>query len=443
MAHNLQEQQQQQLVMDEMMEQILSMPSWSDSGRVAGAAPWDSFSGGMAGLETMVALLNTNNTTTTSSSINNGIISSSSLLDPGSLQVQDHGSTLLSQLKQQQQQEHEHHHHLVHDSCRISSISSNKNNGDSSSPVFERSDSTWCQQYASNLPLSFGKPGGGSGGDVLTEAQMLGKRIRDEQQQQQQQAASLMENLSAISGQDAGIFNTFGGHPGQTNLARTKSGQACQGLRTEIQEVPPPVSQQQPAAAIPGGAARPRVRARRGQATDPHSIAERLRRERIAERMKSLQELVPNSNKTDKASMLDEIIDYVKFLQLQVKVLSMSRLGNAGAVMTDLPPEDSNQFLAALGQNGAQDGIALTERQVAKLMEEDMGSAMQYLQNKGLCLMPIHLASNMSKTSNNSPPPPPPPPPPAQATKARKGVTISSSSAGKPSTVKNADISQS
>lgn len=38
--------------------------------------------------------------------------------------------------------------------------------------------------------------------------------------------------------------------------------------------------------------------------------------------MKALQELVPNSNKTDKASMLDEIIDYVKFLQLQVKVSS-------------------------------------------------------------------------------------------------------------------------
>ncbi|ONI29455.1 hypothetical protein PRUPE_1G199200 [Prunus persica] len=30
--------------------------------------------------------------------------------------------------------------------------------------------------------------------------------------------------------------------------------------------------------------------------------------------------------------MLDEIIDYVKFLQLQVKVLSMSRLGGAAAV---------------------------------------------------------------------------------------------------------------
>ena len=45
-----------------------------------------------------------------------------------------------------------------------------------------------------------------------------------------------------------------------------------------------------------------------------------LRRERIAERMKALQELVPNSNRLDKSSMLDDIIDYVKFLQLQAKV---------------------------------------------------------------------------------------------------------------------------
>ncbi|KAL5658231.1 hypothetical protein ACJX0J_031394, partial [Zea mays] len=91
------------------------------------------------------------------------------------------------------------------------------------------------------------------------------------------------------------------------------------------------MSQPQAGAAVGGAAAPPRqrVRARRGQATDPHSIAERLRRERIAERMKALQELVSNANKTDKASMLDEIIDYVKFLQLQVKVLSMSRLGGA------------------------------------------------------------------------------------------------------------------
>ncbi|XP_064963956.1 transcription factor UNE12 isoform X1 [Musa acuminata AAA Group] len=144
-------------------------------------------------------------------------------------------------------------------------------------------------------------------------------------------------------------------------------------------------------------APRPKVRARRGQATDPHSIAERLRRERIAERIRALQELVPNTNKTDRAAMLDEILDYVKFLRLQVKVLSMSRLGGAGAVaqlIADIP-------LAVEGEAGkggtnqqvwekwSTDG---TERQVAKLMEEDIGAAMQFLQSKALCMMPISLA---------------------------------------------------
>ncbi|KAL2338504.1 hypothetical protein Fmac_012950 [Flemingia macrophylla] len=160
---------------------------------------------------------------------------------------------------------------------------------------------------------------------------------------------------------------------------------------------PQPQSQPQPqpqtfgtsAPTSASGQAKQKVRARRGQATDPHSIAERLRRERIAERMKALQELVPNANKTDKASMLDEIIDYVKFLQLQVKVLSMSRLGGAAAVGA----------LVAENEKG-NESLALTEQQVAKLMEEDMGSAMQYLQGKGLCLMPISLATAISKPTS-------------------------------------------
>lgn len=167
---------------------------------------------------------------------------------------------------------------------------------------------------------------------------------------------------------------------------------------------------------------RQRVRARRGQATDPHSIAERLRRERIAERMKSLQELVPNANKTDKASMLDEIIDYVKFLQLQVKVLSMSRLGGAGSVapmVADISSEGGGDCIQSNGGGGASrnasgtqtaaassssnnnnnETMKVTEHQVAKLMEEDMGSAMQYLQGKGLCLMPISLATAISTST--------------------------------------------
>ncbi|KAL3835034.1 hypothetical protein ACJIZ3_009770 [Penstemon smallii] len=66
------------------------------------------------------------------------------------------------------------------------------------------------------------------------------------------------------------------------------------------------------------------VRARRGQATDAHSLAERVRREKIGERMQVLQDLVPGCNKvTGKAVMLDEIINYVQSLQRQVEFLSM------------------------------------------------------------------------------------------------------------------------
>ncbi|CAI9771245.1 unnamed protein product [Fraxinus pennsylvanica] len=66
------------------------------------------------------------------------------------------------------------------------------------------------------------------------------------------------------------------------------------------------------------------VRARRGQATDSHSLAERVRREKISKRMKLLQDIVPGCNKvTGKALMLDEIINYVQLLQRQVEFLSM------------------------------------------------------------------------------------------------------------------------
>nr|WAK86094.1 transcription factor bHLH48 [Nothapodytes nimmoniana] len=144
---------------------------------------------------------------------------------------------------------------------------------------------------------------------------------------------------------------------------------------------------------------RPRVRARRGQATDPHSIAERLRRERISERIKALQELVPSCNKTDRAAMLDEILDYVKFLRLQVKVLSMSRLGGTGAVaqlVADIPLQSVE---GDTGKNGPNQPVwekwsnEETEQDVVRLMEQGIGAAMQFLQSKSLCIMPISLAA--------------------------------------------------
>ncbi|CAN8318019.1 unnamed protein product [Cochlearia groenlandica] len=69
-----------------------------------------------------------------------------------------------------------------------------------------------------------------------------------------------------------------------------------------------------------------KIRAKRGCATHPRSIAERVRRTRISERMRKLQELVPNMDKqTNTADMLDLAVDYIKDLQRQYKILNENR----------------------------------------------------------------------------------------------------------------------
>lgn len=68
--------------------------------------------------------------------------------------------------------------------------------------------------------------------------------------------------------------------------------------------------------------AKANLRAKKRSATDPQSVAARHRRERISERLKNLQDLIPNGSKVDLVTMLEKAINYVKFLQLQVKVLT-------------------------------------------------------------------------------------------------------------------------
>ncbi|WOL08044.1 hypothetical protein Cni_G16796 [Canna indica] len=114
------------------------------------------------------------------------------------------------------------------------------------------------------------------------------------------------------------------------------------------------------------------VRARRGQATDSHSLAERARREKISERMKILQDLVPGCNKViGKASILDEIINYVQALQRQVEFLSMKlEAVNSGmnSTITAFPTKD-------FGVQGSTSSLAYS----SQTREYEQGSGTEWL----------------------------------------------------------------
>ncbi|KAG7622174.1 Myc-type basic helix-loop-helix (bHLH) domain, partial [Arabidopsis suecica] len=87
---------------------------------------------------------------------------------------------------------------------------------------------------------------------------------------------------------------------------------------------------------------------KRSRAAEMHNLSERRRRERINERMKTLQELLPRCRKTDKVSMLEDVIEYVKSLQLQIQMMSM------GHGMMPMHEGNTQQFMPhmAMGMMG-------------------------------------------------------------------------------------------
>lgn len=127
------------------------------------------------------------------------------------------------------------------------------------------------------------------------------------------------ESVKAVSTGNGGMDNCDGkrikmGGSGDDNLDSKAEAEANSSNPAEQNTKPPEPPKQDYI----------HVRARRGQATDSHSLAERARREKISERMKILQDLVPGCNKViGKALVLDEIINYIQSLQRQVEFLSM------------------------------------------------------------------------------------------------------------------------
>ncbi|KAL7132482.1 hypothetical protein ABFS83_12G076600 [Erythranthe nasuta] len=114
------------------------------------------------------------------------------------------------------------------------------------------------------------------------------------------------------------------------------------------------------------------VRAKRGQATDSHSLAERLRREKINDKLRCLQDLVPGCYKTmGMAVMLDVIINYVRSLQNQIDFLSMKL--SAASLFYDFNSSDAEAMEALQGTNGYE-----AVQMVEKLVGEGYGGISQF-----------------------------------------------------------------
>ncbi|KAI3720051.1 hypothetical protein L6452_20959 [Arctium lappa] len=106
------------------------------------------------------------------------------------------------------------------------------------------------------------------------------------------------------------------------------------------------------------------VRAKRGEATDSHSLAERMRREKINEKLRRLQGLVPGCYKTMGMSMmLDVIINYVRSLQNQIEL-------SAASMFYDFNSSEMEDMDTLKGTNGNE--AQVMERMVGERYGGDL-----------------------------------------------------------------------
>ncbi|KAG7545803.1 Myc-type basic helix-loop-helix (bHLH) domain [Arabidopsis suecica] len=92
--------------------------------------------------------------------------------------------------------------------------------------------------------------------------------------------------------------------------------------------------------------ARGTISRKRSRAAEMHNLAERRRREKINEKIKTLQELIPRCNKSTKVSTLEDVIEYMKSLQMQIQIHLPGRFikCHGRCLFLDLMSADSSSF---------------------------------------------------------------------------------------------------
>uniref|UniRef100_A0A0E0FF71 BHLH domain-containing protein n=1 Tax=Oryza nivara TaxID=4536 RepID=A0A0E0FF71_ORYNI len=199
---------------------------------------------------------------------------------------------------------------------------------------------------SSSSVLSFDQAavGGGGGGCARQLAFHPGGDDDDCAMWMDAAAGAMVENTSVVAGGGNNYCHRLQFHGGAAGFGLASPGSSVVDNGLEIHESnvskpPPPAAKKR---ACPSGEARAagKKQCRKGSKPNkaasssspspspspnkelPQSAAAKVRRERISERLKVLQDLVPNGTKVDLVTMLEKAINYVKFLQLQVKVLA-------------------------------------------------------------------------------------------------------------------------
>ncbi|XP_030491170.2 transcription factor LRL2 isoform X1 [Cannabis sativa] len=118
------------------------------------------------------------------------------------------------------------------------------------------------------------------------------------------------------------------------------------------------------------------------------ALSKQQRRKRYAETLNKLQELLPKSAEGvggSQVSVFDDVIDYIKYLQLQIKDLSESRLGGESPTKPIIFREGYGHYF--YDQETLNE--PLEEIIMAKWLEVNSLAVTNMLERKGLLLMPI------------------------------------------------------